>query len=135
MLVQKFLQVDNSNCVNVMLSANFNYNKGQELLKYVKESDGSIYKWYLFESRLNYCKIKYLTFDPVYGVRRWQKFGTVEYIYKYWASLAYSGKLLDIIALLKCDLHYTKRQNSICTIIAILTKSKAVTQVLMCGFW
>ena len=38
-------------------------------------------------------------------------FVTVMLIYKHWAIMAYSEELSDIIALGKCEVHYTKKAN------------------------
>ena len=54
---------------------------------------------------LNCCEIKYFTFDPLGGV----KGGAVMLIYRHLAIMVYSEKLLNIIALMKCEDHHTKK--------------------------
>ena len=54
------------------------------------------------------AKFKYITFDPVEGVRG-KFFVTVMLIYGHLAIMAYTEKLSDIIALGKCEVHYTKK--------------------------
>ena len=39
-------------------------------------------------------------------------------IYMHWVIISHSEKLSDIIDLGKCEVHYTKSQYSLCTIIA-----------------
>ena len=54
---------------------------------------------------LSCCEIKYFTFDPLGGVNG----GVVMLIYRHLAIMVYSEKLLNIIALMKCEDHHTKK--------------------------
>ena len=55
------------------------------------------------------AKFKYLTFDSLDGFKGVGKFfDTAMLIYRHWTTMVYS-KLLNIIALRKCEDHYTKK--------------------------
>ena len=55
-------------------------------------------------------KFKYLTFDPLGGVKGGGlNFDTAILIYWHLAIMVYSKKLLNIIALMKCEDHHTKK--------------------------
>ena len=54
------------------------------------------------DNALVIAKFKYLTFDPL-----GKNFDTAMLIYRHWAIRVYSEKLLNIIALRKCEDHYT----------------------------
>ena len=53
-------------------------------------------------------------------------------LYRHWAIMANSEKFLDIIALRKCEFHYTKSGYRFCTI--IIVKVKGSNSVLMNQF-
>ena len=56
------------------------------------------------------AKLKYLTFDPLGGVKGGGvKLVTVMLIYRHLAIIVYCEKLLNIIALMKCEDHHTKK--------------------------
>ena len=54
------------------------------------------------DNALVIAKFKYLNFDPL-----GKNFDTAMLIYRHWAIRVYSEKLLNIIALRKCEDHYT----------------------------
>ena len=54
-------------------------------------------------------KLKYLTFDLFGGVKEGGvNFDTAMLIYRHWVIMVYSEKLLNIIALMKCEDYHTK---------------------------
>ena len=56
------------------------------------------------------AKFKYLTFDPLGGVKGGgENFDTAILIYRHLTIMVYSVKLLNIIALMKCEDHHTKK--------------------------
>ena len=56
------------------------------------------------------AKFKYLTFDPLGGVKgNAVNFDTAMLIYRHLAIMVYTEKLLNIIALMKCEDHHTKK--------------------------
>ena len=56
------------------------------------------------------AKFNYLIFDPLGGVKGGGvKFDTAILIYSHLAIMVYSEKLLNIIALMKCEDHHTKK--------------------------
>ena len=83
------------------------------------------------------AKLKYLTFDPLSGVKEDSvKFDIAMIIYRHLAIMVYSEKFLNEIALMKYEDHHTKKLIQVylhpylhCLII-IYTKTRAITQVL-----
>ena len=56
------------------------------------------------------AKFKCLTFDPFGGVKGGGgNFDTAILIYRHLAIMVYSEKLVNIIALMKCEDHHTKK--------------------------
>ena len=56
------------------------------------------------------AKLKYLTFDPLSGVKEdGVKFDTAMIIYRHLAIMVYSEKFLNEIALMKYEDHHTKK--------------------------
>ena len=56
------------------------------------------------------AKFKYLTFEPLGGVKGGGvKLDTAMLIYSHWVIMVYSEKLLNIIALVKCEDYHTKK--------------------------
>ena len=56
------------------------------------------------------AKFKYLTFDPLGGVKGGgENFDTAILISRHLTIMVYSVKLLNIIALMKCEDHHTKK--------------------------
>ena len=58
------------------------------------------------------AKFKYLTFDPLGGVKGGGvKLSHCMLIYRHSVIMVYDEKLLNILALMKCEDHYTKKAN------------------------
>ena len=64
------------------------------------------------DNTLVIAKFKYLTFDPLGGVKGGGvKLWHCHAIYRHWVIMVYSEKLLNIIALMKCEDYHTKKAN------------------------
>ena len=56
------------------------------------------------------AKFKYLTFDPIGGVKGvGENFDTAMLIYRHWAIKVYCERLLNITALMKCEDYQTQK--------------------------